>query len=147
MSSLLYPFVRFQYPDGTVDRRPYTRLPIKTTNPGNRQSVVAWGLVDTGADATLLPASLAISVGHSLKADGVKKNITSGIENTSVTAYGHTFILELLAPDIKTVVWKSPAMNIDCVETEPPILLGVEDFLRHFKLTIDYPSQTMRLSW
>jgi hypothetical protein len=33
------------------------------------------------------------------------------------------------------------------VETEPPLLLGVEDFLCHFKLTIDYPSQTMRLSW
>ena len=147
MPSVLYPFVRFQYPDGSIDRRPYTRLPIKVINPGNGQSVIAWGLVDTGADATLLPASLTASVGHSLKADGVKKNITSGIENTSVTAYGHTFILELLGPDIKTVVWKSSAMNIDCVETEPPILLGVEGFLCHFKLTIDYLSETMHLTW
>ena len=147
MASILYPFVRFQYSDGSIDRRPYTRLPIKVSNPGNGQSVVVWGLVDTGADATLFPASLAISLGHGLKADGVRQNVTGGIEQTSIRAYGHTFIMELLSPDNQTTVWKSRKLEIDCVETEPPILLGVEDFLCHFKLTIDYLFKTMRLTW
>jgi len=147
MASILYPFVRFQYPDGAVDRRAYTRLPIKVINPGNGLSVMTWGLVDTGADATLFPASLAISLRHGLKADGVRQNVTGGIEQTSIRAYTHTFIMELLAPDNQTTVWKSRKLEIDCVETEPPLLLGVEDFLCHFKLTIDYLSETMHLSW
>ena len=147
MASILYPFVRFKYSDGKIDHRAYTRLPIKVINPGNGLSVMTWGLVDTGADANLFPASLAISLGHGLKADGVRQNVTGGIEQTSIPAYAHTFIMELLAPDNQTTVWKSRKLEIDCVETEPPILLGVEDFLCHFKLTIDYLSETMHLTW
>jgi hypothetical protein len=147
MVSILYPFVRFKYPDGSLDRRPYSRLPIKVSNPGNGQAIIVWGLVDTGADATLFPASLAISLGHGLKGKGVRQNVTGGIEQTTIRTYSHSFIMELLAPDNQTALWQSRKLEIDCVETEPPILLGVEDFLCHFKLTIDYLSETMRLKW
>lgn len=147
MPSASYSFVRFKYGDGSIDRRAYTRLPIKIVNPGNGLSIVTWGLVDTGADATLFPASLAISLGHGFKAKGVRQGVTGGIEQTSIKAYAHTFIMELLAPDNQTPVWRSRRMEVDCVESNPPLLLGVEDFLCHFKLTIDYPSETMRLSW
>lgn len=72
--------------------------------------------------------------------------MTAGIEQTSLIVYKHTFEVNLLSPDMRHAVWTA-AMEVDCVESNPPLLLGVEDFLRHFKLTIDYPSQTMRLSW
>ena len=142
-----YPFVRFRYPDGQVDRRGRTCLPILVTNPRTGASAVAWSLVDTGADACLFPAKLAKDLGHDLKGSGVRVSVTSGIEQTEVVIYKHTFRLELLSIDLKRVVWRSKAMKIDCAESNPPALLGVDNFLARFRVTIDYPKEVIRLQW
>jgi hypothetical protein len=142
-----YPFVRFGYPDGQVDERARISLPILVTNFHTGDWAVAWGLVDTGADACLFPAKLARDLGHDLKASGVKVSVTSGIEQTEVVIYKHTFRLELLSIDLKRVVWRSKAMEIDCAESNPPALLGVDNFLCRFKVIIDYPKEVIRLQW
>lgn len=146
MPNYQYPFVRFQLANGTLEPRAYTRLPLKVLNPASGLSNVVWGLVDTGADSTLFPATLALRLGHDLKGRGVKTTITGGIEQTPVNAYKHTFEVTLLSPDMQRQVWTA-TLEVDCVESNPPLLLGVEDFLHHFKLTIDYPAETMRLVW
>jgi len=146
MPSYQYPFFRLQLQDGSLEHRSYTRLPLLIRNPASGLAVTTLGLVDTGADSTLFPAVLAVQLGHKLKGTGVKTTITGGIEQTALVVYKHTFELSLLAPDMRRVLWRD-TLEIDCVESNPPILLGVEDFLRHFRLAINYPAETMRLVW
>ena len=147
MPRLTYPFIRFQYADGHTEPRGHTRLPVQITNPATGLSALVWGLVDTGADASLCPADLAVSLGHELKGHGVKSSVTCGIEQSSVAVYKHTFRLALLSPDTTRVVWSSGKLEIDCAPTNPPLLLGVEDFLRRFVLTVDYKAERIRLAW
>ena len=141
-----YPFIRLQLRDGSLEHRSYARLPLLIRNPANGMSVCTVGLVDTGADTILFPALLTTRLGHSLKGAGVKTAVTSGIEQTDIIAYRHTFEVHLLAPNMRRSVWTA-TLEVDCVETNPPLLLGVEDFLRHFRVTLDYPAETVRLAW
>lgn len=143
----VYPFVRFQYEDGSVDEESRTMLPIKVTNRATGISALVWGLVDTGADASLFPATLATSLGHDLNGDGVKSTVTSGIEQRPVATFKHTFCFELLSAKGTRTVWLTQSALIDCAESNPPVLLGVKDFLSHFKLTVDYPSERLALEW
>ena len=147
MPSALYPFTRFVYATGKKDRRAYARLPLRIRNPHTGADLVTWGLVDTGADLTLLPAELAIRLGHNLKGHGVKTSITGGIEQTNVTAYAHTFEIELLSADLKRVLWTTGRREFDCLGSNPPLLVGVEDFLTRFRLLVNYPAKRLRLSW
>jgi len=141
MAGFQYSFLRF-----TGEHRAYTRLPLLIRNPATKLSAIVFGLADTGADATLFPATLAVQLGHKLKGKGVKTTVTGGIEQRPIVAYRHLFEVSLLSPDRRKIVWRD-RMEIDCLESDPPLLLGVEDFLYHFKLTINYPSENMRLSW
>jgi len=123
-------------------------LPIRFTNPANGEFITINGLVDSGADTCLFPASLCQCVGHKLRADGVKSNRALGVEQKPVRTWRHTFSLELLSPDMTKVLWKtSKDMEFDCSEAEPPVLLGVDDFLRHFKVTLDYQQGLVTLEW
>lgn len=106
-----------------------------------------YGLVDTGADATLFPATLATQLGHTLKGTGVKSNITCGIEQNNVTTFRHTFMLELLSPKSFRVLRIFKNVEIDCAEPNPPVLLGASDFLTHFNLSIHYKAQALTLNW
>ena len=146
MPSYQYPFLQLRLQAGSLEHRAYTRLPLLIRNPVTGRTLTTLGLVDTGADSTLFPAILAHRLGHKLKGTGVKTTVTAGIEQTSVIVYKHTFEMNLLSPDMRHAVWTA-TMEVDCVESNPPLLLGVEDFLCHFKLTIDYLSETMHLTW
>lgn len=147
MPSLQYPFLYYKYADGTVDHQGHTMLPLRISNPATGSFLHVYGLIDTGADACLFPAKLATDLGHALRGNGVKSSVTMGIEQAQATTYKHTFKIELLAPDLKTVVWKSKSIQIDCMESNPPVLLGVDEFLNHFVLTVDYPKKRIMLSW
>ena len=147
MPSEKYPFFKFRYPDGTLDPRGRTYLPVRISNPKSGASLTAWGIVDAGADACLFPAGLAAALGHDLKARGVRSSVTIGIEQKPVPTYKHTFGVELLSADLQNVVWSSLNMEVDCVEPDPPVLLGVEGFLDQFRLTIDYRHEELPLNW
>ena len=114
-------------------------LPIRFINPMTGEHITVRGLIDSGADTCLFPTSLCACIGHNLKADGVKSNRALGVEQKPVRTWRHTFILELLSPDLKKILWstKKPA-EFDCSEAEPPVLLGVDDFLRNFDVTLSY---------
>jgi len=143
----MFPFYRFKYPDGTITPSWRLYLPVLVTNPKTKQSILLYGLVDTGADATLFPGSLATQLGHSLKGSGVKSSMTCGIEQSNVCTYRHTFTLELLTPDTKNVLRTFKKVEIDCADTEPPVLLGAKDFLTKFDVAVFYKKHEMLLSW
>lgn len=138
-----YPFVQ------NVGRPPGPYLPVRLINPIDNISIVWQLLVDTGADCCLFSATLADLTGHNLAGDGVQADVTSGIEGKELKAYKHTFVLELLHPgDPQKVVWRSKAGLFECLGHDDfPPLLGVVDFLRHFKVTLDYPNETITLAW
>ncbi|MDD3275763.1 MAG: hypothetical protein PHP93_01790 [Kiritimatiellales bacterium] len=139
-----YPFYSFQTPTDAC--RVY--LPIRLSNPKTGSSTdIEMALVDTGADSCVIPGSLAGALGHNLKHKAIRPSPTLGINGTHVDTYGHTFRLELLGPDAETVVWSNDRTVIDCIEAEVPILLGTQDFLANFKITIDYPAQKVVLQW
>ena len=147
MPARTYPFIRFQDPDGQVDERARTWLPVLISNPSTGRATGTWGLLDTGADSCLFPARIATSLGHKLKGPGVKLNVTSGIEQTEVVTYKHSFRIGLLSPDRRSIVWRSRRLQIDCAESDPPVILGVDDFLARFRVTVDYVRRTVRLQW
>ena len=147
MPGAVYPFTRFVFPTGHQDRRAYARLPLSIRNPETGLALVTWGLVDTGADLTLLPAELAVRLGHHLTANGVRTSVTAGIEQKELTAYAHTFEIQLLSADLKRVLWTTGRREFDCLPSNPPLLIGVEDFLDRFRLLVDYRAKYLRLSW
>ncbi len=148
MSKYSYPLVKYTFSDESCDEFAFhTLIPVRITNPATGHSIYITGLVDTGADACLFPAEVAEITGHNLMGDGVKSNVNVGIEQTSVSVYKHTFILELLSPDYQKAVWSSDEIEVDCSTSNPPVLLGAIDFLRHFKLTVDYLNEELSLEW
>jgi hypothetical protein len=139
----IYPF--FEPPDRPA--RPH--LPLRIVNPTTRQRLTWDCLIDTGADACLFPRAVAGLTGHNLKGEGVRGSITGGIEGHPVRVWQHSFVLELLDPICSDrVVWESAVTQIACLEhDECPPLLGVEDFLRHFKVTLDYAQGLTTIQW
>lgn len=147
MPSRVYPFYRLKDHHGRKTPPWRIYLPIRLSNPNTSLSVIVYGLVDTGADASLLPASIAAQLGHTLKGKGVRQNITTGIENRSMTVYRHTFDVELLTATGGAVARSFKKVPIDCAESDPPVLLGVSDFINQFVWNIDYAASDLLLTW
>ncbi len=114
-------------------------LPVRIHNPATGHHLQSWGIVDTGADDCALPASFAPLLGHNLAA-GTPKQVNTG--NGITNAYAHTTRIEIL--DINTasrVVYTIHDTPIDFMINLPVVLLGVNNFLSHFVLTINYPQK------
>jgi len=123
-------------------------VPIRVINAESGASRLTYGLLDTGASSCVFPCSLAVGTGHSLKGIGVKSSLICGIEQRQIPSYLHTFIIELFSPAGTRVVWRSPHVQVHCVEHEPSPLLGFRGFLSHFKnISIAYPARTFTLEW
>lgn len=136
MPILEYPFVILQ--KGSIPR---PMLPIKIVNPDSGLTVPAWGLIDTGADDCAIPARYAPMLGHDLL-KGKEKRVGTG--NGVTVAYAHTTTIEILkvdgdAVDETTIVERVVDTPIDYMPNLDTVLLGVENFLGRFVLTIDYP--------
>ena len=141
---------RYAFPFYEPPRRPAgPYLPIRLVNPINKVSFIWNCLVDTGADSCLFTAALAGLTGHNLTGDGVKSDVTAGIEGKQLLTYKHTFVLELLDPQApEMVIWRSRKGLFECLNHDGfPPLLGVTDFLRYFKVTLDYPHAQLTLEW
>ena len=148
MAEYTYPLIKYKFEDGSEEElglHPY--IPVRITNPFNNQSKKIYALVDTGADECLFAGDIAEQLGHNLKGDGVKDSINIGIEQREITVYKHTFKIELLAPDETTTVWSSANTEIDCSESNPPMLLGARDFLKYFSWNINYPDEQLIIKW
>jgi predicted aspartyl protease len=132
-ATYIYPFVKL----AGIAIRPF--VPVRITNPDTRQSLCFMALLDTGADACCFPKSVAMATGHDLKHINAITSIYGGLSGTGVSTWKHSFVIELLSPDRKTVVWKNKRTLIDCVDHDNlPLLLGYNDFLSFFKITFNY---------
>jgi hypothetical protein len=144
------PAHKYTYPFFAPPLRPSRpHLPVRLINPATGQAFYWDCLIDTGADSCLFPRALAELTGHRLKAEGVRGDISAGIEGRPVPTWKHSFILELLHPSRpKLSVWRSAEALIDCLDhDEFPALLGVEDFLCNFKVTLDYTRGLTTIEW
>lgn len=137
------------YPLKIVGRSLRTVVPVMIINPDGHKVLKTYALVDTGADACAFPENIATNTGHNLKGVGVISNVSSGIGGVSVPTWKHTFTIGLLDPTAKKVLkWSAPKVLVDCFEhNNCPPLLGSSDFLKNFKITIDYPNKRMTLEW
>ena len=146
MSPQDYPFVQFQDAKGFVFIEPAPYLPIRITNPHTGEFFVTYALIDTGADACVFPAELAVALNHDFKGKGVISDEVIGISGPG-TVYMHTFNLEILLPNRQDVLKTFDRVLIKCRDQEQlPAVLGVSDCLRHFRITIDYPQQVTTIS-
>jgi hypothetical protein len=123
--------------------RPY--LPIKIINPHTGKEFNWMSQIDTGADSCLISKTICEILNHNLKGDGVKSNITFGITGEDTLVWKHTYILQLLHPDsIDKVVWSSKEILIDCIDGDSfPVLLGSDNFLCNFIITLDYQKKLL----
>jgi Retroviral aspartyl protease. len=110
-------------------------LPVIISNPTTCQELRTFALIDTGADDCAFPASYALLTGHNLLA-GNQKEIGTG--NGKTNAYAHTVSLEINGYKIDNIL-------IDFMPNLHIGLLGVQNFLKRFILTIDYPGQNFSL--
>ncbi len=141
-----YPFVTFKDETGNIVRPPSTYLPIRITNPHAGKSTIIYALIDTGADQCTFPESLAVELGHNFRANGVKSESTIGVSG-STDVFMHTFDVDILTPDRSKIFASFENILVSCVSTEIPALLGVDDCLNHFTLTIDYPNMNIILKY
>ena len=126
MPSYTYAFTRFKFLDGKTELLSHPRLYVAVSNPFTGDSVNLWGLIDTGADASLFPEELATMLGHNLKGNGVKSSFSTGIEQKMITTYKHTFKIDLISPSQKKAVWSPAVVNSCVVFTELDVLFGPE---------------------
>lgn len=141
-----YPFSR-QGPVGPF--RPL--LPIEIINPATNLNLNAWGLIDTGADDCALPASYAQILGHNLQAGTLKQIVTgNGVTN----AYAHTTRVNIFHYDKVNnlfdqtkIVHTIQDTPVDFMPNLQCILLGVNNFLSGFILTIDYQKQVFSIKY
>jgi len=137
ITNLVYKF--FEFPDGHI--RPILNLCL--INPTNHQQFKWHGLVDTGADSCLFNKDICDALGYNYNHKNVKTSTNIGIGKDIVIVYLHTYIIQLLTPDMKKIIWESKPSLIDCYDgnEDLPLILGANDFLKHFVITVDYKKQ------
>jgi hypothetical protein len=136
------------YPFSITDRynAPAPLLPIRLTNPANDFVYDTWGLIDTGADGICIPGHISRALYHDN--DGVKASAGTGAGGIFLT-YPHTFKIEFFGMDEKGDIDTNDIVHIiddRLFEVAPDlhlVIIGVDNFLENFKLTIDYPNKTL----
>lgn len=123
-------------------------LPIIVKNPHNNTHLETLGLIDTGADSTIIPKHMAEFLGHNTEKGLMHECQTGG---GAASYYEHTFTIDIVAIDQKAMVdYDNVVMTISekCFGVLPElkiVLLGVNDFLSQYVLTINYPKEIFSL--
>ncbi|MBN1796738.1 MAG: hypothetical protein JW804_08695 [Sedimentisphaerales bacterium] len=123
---------------------------MRLINPANSIELTTWALIDTGADNTVIPAYIARQLYHDVSHRSVKTDICQGIGGQA-KVYKHTFRLNILGTDKKGKVdYGKVAIRINkklfsVVEGLHAMVLGEDDFLKKYILTINYPRKTFSL--
>lgn len=133
-----YPLIDF---NGKLS--PY--LPIKVQNPFNGRYVQGMALLDTGADTTTIPRSIVLGLGYDFKTPSASN--TKGVGGVNIPTWHKKFTISLLDPTEKKVIKRYKPDDLSCVNTDIPIILGTDNFLKDFKITIDYPNKIVTLEW
>ena len=154
-----FPFSRL------IDGKTYRPLlPITIINPENGLDDFAWAIIDTGADRSTVPEYIAKRLYHDIKNTKAQCDIVNTV-GSCIRVYKHTFSIKIHAMTLSgsnivvgQPVIDIPKMLVDVVPVETEnksgekvttgfnqVLLGVDDFLGNYILTIDYPRKMFSL--
>ena len=140
----LYNFSEITLSNGEICKEP--RLPIILRHPERGTEVPAMAIVDTGANSCLFSQHACDAIGHKFDSPFAKTGKMFGIEGQGVDVRKHTFEIDLMAWHGRHTAWTSGPLEIDCFESDDLlIIVGVKDFLKHFKVTFDYPNNKLHL--
>lgn len=138
------------YPFVDLDGTPKPALPVMLINPANDLDCFTWALIDTGADTTVIPDFIAKKLYHNISHKSVKTDICCGVGG-AVTIYYHTFRLKVLGLNKK----KQVSLNKETIVRNKRLyavvkglhtmILGEDDFLNKYILTINYPKKIFSL--
>jgi len=123
-------------------------LPIIIVNPDNGFVFPTWGLIDTGADDTSIPEHIAKKLGHDIKSVRPYSGYAAG---GIIDVYKHTFSIDILSMNENgqvnenDTIIKISRRRIGVISDLHCVLLGVEDFLKKYVVTIDYPRQVFSI--
>jgi len=119
---------------GKLTKRPLVELELI----GKSQNVNAIGLIDSGADTTLMNIGYAIILGLDL--DRAQKKEFLGIGNSRITSY----IADLT---MKVKYFDAPITSRVAFTDSPSvdILLGQEDFFKNFRIKFEKDKDTFDL--
>lgn len=139
-----------------ISNRPFTQespetfarplLDIVIKNPSNKKFVKALGLIDTGADRCALPPYIAKLLGYDLKTGKHDRVITA---KKMADVYAHPTIITFdhfpSNPASGVAQFSTGEVMVNYQEDLQISLLGAEDFLSNFVLTIDYKKREFSL--
>ena len=140
-----YPFVDI---NGTGIPKP--ALPVILINPANGFSQFTWALIDTGADSTVIPGFIAKALYHDITHRSVQRDVCLGISGTTIT-YHHTFRLRVLGLNRKgdvlhdKIAIKMNKRKFAVIQRLHQMVVGENDFLKRYNLTINYPKKIFSL--
>jgi len=117
-------------------------LNLRIINPHTNKTYRTYGIIDTGADECAIPASYSILLGHNLRS-GKKRIINTG--NGKTVAYSHITNFEIFHPITGKHLYTVDNATVDFLPNLKTVLLGVNNFLNNFILTIDYPRNLFSL--
>ena len=137
MSTQVYSFVK----DDKGVYRPW--VPIRIVNAKNKkQFIQSHALLDTGADECVFPKYAAEQTGLNLETDASGSKEMQGISKDKIKVWFHSFVIELLTPDLKKVFWSSKEITVGCVEHDNVLpILGFSNCLGSFKITFNYATR------
>lgn len=135
-----FPYFEFE----TVDTRkkiyrPAVRLFFKNEN----KFIYSLGIIDSGADYTILPIEYAGELG--LKLDVKKKTSFIGAGKNPFTVYPSPKEIQhvIRQNGFRNIEWKS---IVYFAEGQPTILLGNKGFLELFKITLDGTKRELEIT-
>lgn len=144
------PIANYPFVDINDTGVPKAALPVLLTNPANGFSQFTWALIDTGADSTVIPGFIATALYHDITHKSVRKDVCFGISGSTVT-YNHTFRLKVLGLNGKgDVLYNKIAIKMNkrkfaVIQELHQMVVGENDFLKRYKLTINYPRKIFSL--
>jgi predicted aspartyl protease len=120
-------------------------IPIIVSNPVTGQELPAIALIDTGADSCMLPGFIATKIGLDLKTGQRFDGLAAG--GNKLISWAHQAQISLVHPTNKTLkILTMPACAIHFCEENGMPLLGANNFLRNFNVTILYRLNLVRLA-
>lgn len=127
--------MKFAYVEFAItNRRKLYRPALRLLLKNGKHFAYVLGVIDSGADYTILPIELAGDLG--IKLDVKKKTSFVGAGKNLFTVYPSTVKLNhiIRQSGFRNLEWNAA---VYFAESQPGILLGHKGFLEHFRVTLD----------